>query len=169
MSRAFVKELDGAEAEDELPDRPQGDHPNYATPAGLLRLEASIATAAQERERLAGQTDDIGAGARVKALDRELRYLRARVDRTVVVDPAAQSHADIRFGATVTLAADDGREHRYTIVGEDEACAPKGYVSWLSPLARAMLGKRIGDIVLWESPGGIQELEVTGFAYRAID
>lgn len=90
-----------------------------------------------------------------------------RVKGTILVDPAVQPDTDIRFGAAVEVLDENGDRHRFRIVGEDEACAPRGYISWTTPLARALQGKRVGDVVIWEHPAGNMELEVVGFDYPA--
>lgn len=164
MSRAFVKEPDGAQAGDTLPERPQSEHPNYITPAGYRRLEDQLHALERERETLAA-AEALEGQTRVQEIDRDLRYVKGRIERAIVVDPKGQPREDIRFGATVRLADDQGAVRELTIVGEDEASATEGRISWVSPLARAMLGKRIGDVVVWESPGGVQELEVVDFRY----
>jgi transcription elongation GreA/GreB family factor len=139
MSRAFVK--DGDEVE-ELPDRPISENSNEVTRAGLQQIEAEL-TAAQvayasaqangDRERLAG------AG-------RNLRYWTARRS-TAVVAPEPDDNSVVRFGHTVTIVRDDGRQQTFRIVGEDEADPARGTVSHVSPLARALFGKCVGDVV----------------------
>lgn len=165
MSRAFVKESDGTGGEADLPDRPQSEHPNYVTPAGFASLQRQHQALAREREALAG-AEDLDSRATMKTIERDLRYLQGRIERAIVVDPRAQPHADIRFGATVTLVDGEARESRFTIVGEDETCAARGLISWVSPLARAMLGRRRGDTVVWDAPAGVREYEVADFDYR---
>lgn len=165
MNRAFVKESD-ADDGDALPDRPQSEHPNYVTPAGYLKLQQQMQALERRRESLAASAaEDISARAELREVERDLRYLNGSFDRAAVVDPKTQPRTDIRFGATVTLADSGGAVHEFTIVGEDETCAPTGHISWVSPLARAMLGKRVGDSVTWDSPDGPHELEVIAFHY----
>ncbi len=163
MSRAFVKEADGDMVADDAPERPRSEHPNYVTPAGLGQLEARRAGLAVERAAHAA------AGLRGKPAlahaERELRYLDARIEDAIVVDPATQPAGEVRFGARVTVADDDGATRDFTIVGEDEADAAAGKVSWLSPLARALAGGHIGDAVTWRRPAGDLELEITAIDY----
>ncbi len=161
MSRAFVKEDDVGAAE--LPERPQSEHPNYITPAGYARLQADLQALLAAREPLAAAGDDIAARGRLQEVERDLRWIAGRLERAIVVEP--RSHADIRFGARVRVADEAGGEHVYTIVGEDETCAPRGRISWVSPLARALLGRRAGDVVPWEAPGALRELEILDFDY----
>ncbi|GAM98705.1 transcription elongation factor GreB [alpha proteobacterium U9-1i] len=139
MSRAFVKELDDA-AGDELPDRPISPHPNLVTPQGLAQIEAELA-----RLHAAARAAGEDRAART-AIAREERYWVARRASAQVIEPSADTER-VRFGATVTLQRDDGREQRFRIVGEDEADPECGTLSHVSPLARALMGKEPGDVV----------------------
>jgi transcription elongation GreA/GreB family factor len=141
MSRAFVREADGSELED-LPDRPVSDHPNVVTAEGLSQIEAQIADL---RRRLAdaGMTGDRPEAARVS---RDLRYwTRRRATAQVVGDEPAGDR--VRFGSRVTLDKGAGRMVTYRIVGEDEADPTRGTLSYVSPLAQAIMGQTIGDAV----------------------
>lgn len=165
MSRAFVKEQDTGPAEP-LHELPLSPHPNYVTPRGLDLLRARLEQAQLRLENL--QRDAFGAEVERARLERELRWLAARVGGAIEIDPAGQPAERIGFGAAVELAdADSGAEHRYRIVGEDEADPEHGLVSWVSPLARALSGAQVGDIVTWPRPAGDLELEVLGFRYPA--
>jgi len=140
MSRAFVKESD--DGFEELPDRPISEHPSDVTKEGLAQIEAAIAAA--QAAHAAGQA--AGDRAAMASASRDLRYWSARrATANVVPDP--QDNTQVRFGHTVTIARDDGREQTYRIVGEDEADPTRGTLSHVSPLARALFGKRIGDVV----------------------
>jgi len=165
MSRAFVKEPDGNQVDDELPERPRSPHPNYVTPAGLRQLHARIKKLAEERARLQSAGERLAEKNQLRLVERDLRHVEQGLKRAILVDPAAQPRSDIRFGAEVEVLDEQGERHRFRIVGEDEACAPKGYISWVSPLARALLGKRVGDVVNWEHPAGNVELEVVEVDY----
>jgi transcription elongation GreA/GreB family factor len=140
MSRAFVKEAD--EAPPELPDRQISPHPNYVTAHGLALIEAEAerfsaalaeAQAAEDREGVA-------------AASRELRYWTQRRMSAEVQPPPADNDI-VRFGSRVTIERDDGREQTFQIVGEDEADPAKGTLSYVSPLAHALLEKSVGDVV----------------------
>lgn len=139
MSRAFVKETD--EALELLPERPISSHRNFVTAAGLAAMDREIARlrAAIEDARRSG---DETALARAQ---RDLRYWTAR-HASAELQPMPANADDVRFGAAVTIAYDDGREATYRIVGEDEADPAQGSVSYISPLARALMGKAIGDV-----------------------
>jgi transcription elongation GreA/GreB family factor len=140
MSRAFVRESEGNP--DDLPDRPISDAPNDVTAEGLAQIEAAI-SAAQEALARAQPEGDRSALARAS---RDLRYWSARRGSArVVAEPEEDSQ--VRFGHTVTILRDDGRRQTFRIVGEDEADPAHGTVSHASPLARALFGRSVGDVV----------------------
>ena len=142
MSRAFVRESEGGEAFEDLPDRSISPH-HLVTPAGLARMDAEIASL-EKRLTEAQVRDD---KAEVARLSRDLRYWSARrVSAEVVPPPTDTSH--VRFGAEVTFEREDGRQQTYRIVGEDEADPAKGSLSYISPLAQALMGKEVGDTVI---------------------
>jgi transcription elongation GreA/GreB family factor len=140
MSRAFVKETD--EAFDELPDRPVSPHPNFVTPEGLAAIEDTLARLQAEH----AATRASGDRAALAALSRDLRYWTARRASAQVV-AAPSDPAKVQFGCTVTMLRDDGRRQTYRIVGGDEADPSHGTISHVSPVARALTGKTIGDVV----------------------
>ena len=141
MSRAFVRESEGGEAFEDLPDRSISPH-HLVTPAGLARMDAEIESI-EKRLTDAQIRDD---KAEVARLSRDLRYWSARrVSAEVVPPPTDTSH--VRFGAEVTFEREDGRRQTYRIVGEDEADPTKGSLSYVSPLAQAMMGKEVGDTI----------------------
>lgn len=159
MSRAFVKETDGDELDDGAPERPVSPHPNYVTPAGLVQLQAKVAELSAERQRLQGD-ESVGAKQQLRHVERELRYYDERVVSAIPVDPATQSGDRVHFGAAVDLEDEAGDALRYTIVGEDEADAAHGKISWVSPLAKALLNAEAGDTVTWKRPAGDKELHI---------
>jgi transcription elongation GreA/GreB family factor len=149
MSRAFVKESDTAAAA--LPERPVSEHPNLVTPEGLAAIE-------QEIDRLgAAHADAVTAddAAAFAAVARDLRYWTARRASAQMVAPVADGDT-VQFGSTVTVRRDDGREQTFRIVGEDEAEPSKGTLSHVSPLARALFGKAVGDVA--DVAGGAVEI-----------
>lgn len=167
MSRAFVKEQDGDNGAGEIADLPQSAHPNYVTPRGLAQLKARL-TAAQDRRRaLLAEGGGVERDLPLANIAREIRYLEARIERAVLIEPAAQPHHEVAFGAIVRVADPTGEEREFTIVGEDEADAEHGSVSWVSPLARALLGAEIGDEIVWHRPAGDVALEVRAIRYVA--
>ena len=141
MSRAFVRESEGGEAFEDLPDRPINPH-HLVTPAGLAFMDREI-TSLEQRLAEAQAADD---KAEIARLSRDLRYWSARrVSAEVVPPPTETSH--VRFGARVTFEREDGHRRTYRIVGEDEADPTKGSLSYVSPLAQAMMGKEVGDTI----------------------
>jgi transcription elongation GreA/GreB family factor len=142
MSRAFVRENDGAEVPQDLPERPVSSHPNFVTARGLQQIEDRIDELEAAREE-PKRSEDKDALARV---DRELRYWQQRRSSAKVVAPEA-SPVKVRFGVRVTVRFDDGTERSFTLVGEDEADPAHGTISWISPIAQALIGRELGDEV----------------------
>jgi transcription elongation GreA/GreB family factor len=156
LSVAFTKE-DSAETASEilLPDRPVSPHPNLVTAAGLQALELQLQQA-REAYETAQQIDDVNERRRQAATPlRDARYFAARI-RTAQVIPPPPSTDTVAFGSTVTFRRDDGRVQTYQLVGEDEADPKAGSISFVSPVARSLIGKAVGDVV--GAPG--QELEI---------
>ena len=139
MSRAFVKEPDGAEAQ-ELPDRPISEHPNLVTPQGLAQIEDTLTRLHEQHAQAAGDR------AALASVGRDLRYWTARRS-TAQVMPAPDATGKVQFGSTVTIVRDDGRRQTWRIVGEDEAEPSEGTLSYVSPVARALLNKAVGDVI----------------------
>lgn len=168
MSRAFVKESETDAIVDDLPERQQSPHPNYVTPQGLAQLERERAVLLEKRRQLLqGSEEDIAQAETLRHVERDIRYLDGRIERAIYIDPANQPHGEVAFGATVTVADEDGQRHNFQIVGEDEANASAGKVSWVSPLARALVGARAGGMVTWERPAGDKMLRVQSIRYGA--
>ena len=142
MSRAFVREREGGEAFEDLPDRVISPHPNLVTPSGMAWMEGEIA-ALQKRLGDAQAADDKAEIARVS---RDLRYWSHRHATAEVVPPSADT-AQVRFGSRVTFEREDGRTQTYWIVGEDEADPARGRISYVSPLAQALMGRQVGETV----------------------
>jgi transcription elongation GreA/GreB family factor len=139
MSRAFVNEDHFVE---DLPDRPISEHPNLVTGNGLRLIDAALQTARRDY----GEAQAAGDRGALASAGRDLRYWSARraTAQLVPIDP---DNAGVQFGNIVTIVRDDGREQSFGIVGEDEADPANGTVSHASPLARALLGKTVGDVV----------------------
>jgi transcription elongation factor GreB len=165
MSRAFVSENITDAAADILPELPQSTHPNYVTARGLKLLEERLAAAQEHQRRLAAGPEDPGKELATAHIAREIRYLEARIERAILVDPAQAPSDEVAFGALVTVEDASGERHDFAIVGEDEADAEHGKVSWVSPLARALIGAGVGDTVLWRRPAGEIELEILLIRY----
>lgn len=183
MSKAFTRETDQDDDEDgeaSAPALPPGTR-NYMTRRGhrLLREEFEhlvkverpnlvqvVSWAAGNGDR-SENGDYIYGKKRLREIDRRLRFLTKRLDSAVVVDPAEQENVDqVFFGATVTICDDEGVEACYQIVGIDEADVGAGMISWISPLARALMKAREGDLVRFQSPLGWREIEILEILYR---
>jgi len=180
MSKAFTKESDGDDDEDmALPALPSGTR-NYITPAGYARLRAEFMTLLdEERPKIVeivswaaknGDRSENGdylyGKKRLREIDRRLRFLTKRLDIAEVADPSLHHGSDqIFFGATVTYANAKGEERTITIKGIDESDSLNGEVSWVSPIARALLKAREGDEVQLMTPGGVERLEVLEVRY----
>jgi transcription elongation factor GreB len=184
MSKAFTKESDTEDEEpDEAPALPAGTK-NYITPAGYRTLkDEALDLLDRERPELvkviqwaasngdrSENADYIYGKRRLREIDRRIRFLTKRLDAAVVVDPAAREETDqVFFGATVRVANRAGEEKTYSIVGIDEADVGRGRISWISPLARALLKAREGDTVTVRTPGGDEALDIVAVEYRSLD
>ena len=184
MSKAFTSE-ETPEGDDEPPDDPSplpAGSRNYMTPGGFARLRDELDHLVQkERPELvsvvswaAGNGDRSENGdylygkKRLREIDRRIRFLVKRLDAAEVVDPEARARDGIDqvyFGATVDYATREGDRHTISIVGIDETDTARGYVSWISPVARALTKAREGDVVPLRTPAGSDELEVLGVRY----
>jgi len=165
MSRAFVSENTIGAAADALPDLPQSPHPNYVTPQGHRLLEQRLAAAQMRQREASGGAGDPAGQLALATVNREIRFLEARLERAIVIDPAQAPADEVAFGAIVEVVDPAGEHRIFGIVGEDEADVEHGKVSWVSPLARALLGAHIGDTVQWRRPAGEVTLEVAGIRY----
>ena len=181
MNKAFVKESDN-EDDDDLPQAqalPAGTK-NYMTPEGYERLRGElthlmnverpsvvqvVSWAASNCDR-SENGDYLYGKKRLREIDRRMRFLTKRLDIAEVVDPAAQPNRDqVFFGATVSYSDKAGEDHTVTIVGVDEAEPLAGKISWISPVARALIKAREGDTVVLRTPGGIEELDILEVSY----
>lgn len=182
MSKAFVKEDNDDLDEDLVPEAvalPAGTK-NYLTVYGYKALRAElrylvkterpevvqvVSWAASNGDR-SENGDYIYGKKRLREIDRRIRFLTKRLEIAEVVDPALQPTKDrVFFGATVTYADQDGQEFTVTIVGVDEAEPLEGKISWISPVARALLKAEEGDVVTLRTPGGVQELDILEVSY----
>lgn len=158
MSRAFVKELDGQD-DDAAPARPQSPHVNYVTPRGLQLLQEQVRGLTASRAALAGK-EDLPSRQAFQELGRNLAYFNERIHRAVLVEPEQQPLDRVHFGAAVEVEDGAGQRFNFILVGEDEADPEAGRISWISPLASALMNSRVGDVVVWRRPLGDKELEV---------
>ena len=188
MSKAFTKETEPADdLEEEVIDTPSSlpaGSRNYITPCGHARLmdefqwlmnkerphvTATVSWAASNGDR-SENADYIYGKKRLREIDRRIRFLTKRLDIAEIVDPAAPRDDETRifFGATVTFANEKGDEKTVVIVGVDEIDTAKAYISWISPMARALIKAREGDVVTLRAPGGTEELEILEVRYQTI-
>ena len=166
MSRAFVKESDDDNVAGELPERPLPAHVNYVTPKGLELLQARVRELDERHELVKRQIDeDSEARQKLREIDRDLRYFRSQLERATLVDTANQPREQVHFGATVKIEDEEGAEQEFSIVGDDEADVAAGKISWASPLARAMIGAKVGDTVIWRRPAGEAEVYIVAVRY----
>ncbi len=147
MSVAFTREEDIESAAADLPDRPISPHPNLVTPTGLAALDAALATARAAYAAAQASGEASADRTPMARATRDLRYYGARRASAQLVPPGPADGV-IRFGDTVTFEREDGRRQTFAIVGEDEADPAAGAVSYISPLARALLGKQVGDVAM---------------------
>ena len=186
MNKAFVRETEVDDEEEQLDASlklPQGTR-NYITPGGYARIKEEldhllrterphvvevVHWAASNGDR-SENGDYLYGKKRLREIDRRIRFLTKRLDLAEVVDPARQANPDqVFFGATVTICNEEGSEQTYQIVGVDETDFSRNRISWVSPLARALLKAREGDQVRFQSPAGWREIEVVGIEYKCID
>ena len=185
MSKAFVSN-DAPEAEEDAQEPspfPAGTG-NYMTPAGharmlaelnhLLRVErpevVSVVSWAAGNGDRSENGDYIYGKKRLREIDRRIRFLSKRLESAVVVDPELREPTDrVYFGATVTVCDEHGKTATYSLVGIDEAEPGRGRISWISPLARALLKAEVGDVVRFQAPGGFRELEIVAVDYLRLD
>lgn len=155
---------------------------NYITPGGMRRLVQELKILKNEERPAVTETvawaaangdrsengDYIYGKKRLREIDRRIRFLNKQIEAAEVIDPVSVDSDIIQFGATFTILDEDDRERTYTIVGVDEADAGNGLISWRSPLARAVLKKKKGDIVEFVSPKGEQSIEILDFKYTEV-
>jgi transcription elongation factor GreB len=186
MSKAFTKETDAADDDGLEGGAPEGGAPlpsglkNYMTPQGFAAMQDELKKLVREDRPKVVETVAWAAGngdrsengdyiygkQRLREIDRRIRYLTKRLESAEVVDPTRQTRRDqVFFGATVTYATEDGTENTITIVGVDEATSDAKRVSWVSPIARALLKAREGDTVDLNTPAGVETSEVVAIDY----
>src|SRR4051812_22931735 len=183
MSKAFTRETDSDLEDDEegggLPPLPAGGK-NYITPQGYERLRAELFELIDEERPKVVEVvhwaasngdrsengDYIYGKKRLREIDRRIRFLTKRLEIAEVTDPSVHAGRDqVFFGAAVTYAEESGQERTITILGIDEADSAQGQVSWISPIARALLKANEGDVVKLVTPAGVKEIEILGVGY----
>jgi transcription elongation GreA/GreB family factor len=164
MSRAFTREDDGS-APETLPDLPHSQQPNYVTPAGLAALDTRLRETRATLAGLRAAADDIETRTSIAMAERDIRFLEERIRRAVPVDPRSQPPGIVAFGAEIEVVDAGSTTHTYRIVGDDEADPARGLITAFSPLGRALIGTRAGDVAVWERPAGAVELEVVAVRF----
>jgi transcription elongation factor GreB len=186
MSKAFVKDDDGGDDDDQdlsgAPVLPTG-RKNYMTPKGEKKLRDElhhllyterpevtrvVSWAASNGDR-SENGDYLYGKKRLREIDRRIRFLTKRLEAAEIIDPEKVKSEKVQFGATVTLAYEDGTQKTWSIVGIDEADATQKKISWISPLAGALLNQPQGEVVLFRSPKGEEELEILKIQYIPIE
>ena len=168
MSRGFVKEDDLEHAGTDVPERPISAYPNYVTANGYAQLQAQAVALETAIVALKINKDDQQAQQQLAVANRDLRYVSARLEhalQTSIDGGSGPIPENIVFGATVTVEDEHGEAYTYQIVGEDEADIKANKVSWTSPLAKALIGQRVGDNVVWIRPAGNTTLEIISINY----
>jgi transcription elongation factor GreB len=183
VSRAFIQESDDSFYEDDIPETkiplPTGVK-NYMTPSGAELLKSELVElktvgrprlAAELSRQVSGsipsQKVDISAERRrLREIDRRINYLSQMVDRLEIVDPERQDPERVLFGASVTVLEGSAKKQTYRIVGIDESDPAKGKVSWISPVAKALISARVGDVVTLKRPGSTSKLKILKIEYE---
>ena len=167
MSKAFTRDDDGV-PDLPLPIRPASalppGAPNYITPDGAERLRNQVIQLV-ERRRTSGSSSDPDTRRRLAQIDAQIRHLQQSLDSATVVPPLQEPWTEFRIGATVTVRDQQGEEFAYRIVGVDEVDLDRDWVSWCSPVGRALLNCRLGQRVRVQVPAGDLELEILAIQY----
>ena len=164
MSRAFVKEPDGDQVSDDQPESPISQYTNFVTAFGLQKLQTRREDLIKLQDGLNADKDSMSSKTELAQIGRELRYLVARI-ATVQVVQIPQDKTIVKIGAFVCVIDENDNEYQFTIVGEDEADIKQGKISWISPLAKALLDSNLGDEVLWNRPNGDLVVEIATIRY----
>ena len=164
MSRAFIKENDLEHAGIDIPERPVSLETNYVTPAGLKDLQSSIDSLDKERQLLIGKEDST-IKQKIMRIERDIRYFSSRLESAILIDPSIQNKEIILFSAKVKVLSVNNKKYEFEIVGEDEADIKENKISYLSPIAKSLIGSRIDDEVIWNKPSGDEILTITNIYY----
>ncbi len=181
MSKAFTREREDEEVL--APEPAPSSAKNYITPGGYARLKAELKQLVEQERPEVVRTvswaakngdrsengDYLYGKKRLREIDRRVRFLIKRLEAAEVVDSAGRDSDQVFFGSSVRIKTKNGKEQTVTIVGVDETDTAKGRVSWISPVARALIKSREGDKVLLRTPAGPQELEILEVTYDPID
>ena len=160
MSRAFVKESDGDDVVNTLPERIHSDVPNYISRNGLARLQNKVRQLEAKLTAL-NTALSIDKPSQIERTKQDLRYHRERVRRAIPTD-TPETPDSVQFGVTVILLGEDNDTYQFTLVGEDETDLETGRISWASPVARLLMGRKVGDELLWNRGNGALNVKITG-------
>ena len=164
MSRAFIKENDLEHAGIDIPERPISLETNYVTPAGFENLKITLDDLDKNRQLLIGN-ETPNNNQKIMRIERDIRYFSSRIKSSILVDPSTQNKEVILFSAKVSVLSIDKKKYQFEIVGEDEANIKQNKISYLSPLAKSLIGSRINDEVVWIKPSGNEILVITNIYY----
>jgi len=164
MSRAFIKENDLEHAGIDIPERPVSLETNYVTPAGLKNLQSSIDNLDKERQSLIGKEDSTIKQRKMR-IERDIRYFSSRLESAILINPSIQNKEIILFSAKVEVLSVNNKRYKFEIVGEDEVNIKENKISYLSPIAKSLIGSRINDEVIWNKPSGNEILTITNIYY----
>jgi len=171
MSKAFTRETDNSPEESLDRPLPSAHLPpgtaNYLTAAGAQRLQAMLDDLVQTRRpRITSTADGPDRQRQLQSLDRQIQHLRDSLETAVIIAPPSTPWEQVQFGATVTVRNRQQEETRYRLVGVDETDVDRGWVSWLSPIARALTKARLGQRVRFKFPSGEEHLEIVRIEYE---
>jgi transcription elongation factor GreB len=164
MSRAFVKENDLEHAGIDIPERPISAEPNYVTPNGLQLLKEQLKLLENDLNQIKQKDDQQSQQIKFK-IERDIRYILARLESAIIINPENQSTEKILFGATVDLEDDEGKNYQFKIVGEDEADIKNNKLSYVAPLSKQLIGREVGDEIVWVKAAETIHLTITNFEY----
>ena len=164
MSRAFVKENDLEHAGIDIPERPVSNERNYVTPNGLKELQEKLNSLDSERQLLK-ELESSNSKQKKLRIERDLRYFSSRLKSAILVDPSNQDKNIVLFSAIVKALSSKNKKYKFEIVGEDEANIKLSKISYLSPLAKSLIGSRIEDEVIWNKSPEQEILTITNIYY----
>ena len=164
MSRAFVKENDLEHAGIDIPERPVSNERNYVTPNGLKEWQEKLNSLDSERQLLK-ELESSNSKQKKFRIERDLRYFSSRLKSAILVDPSNQDKNIVLFSAIVEVLSSKNKKYKFEIVGEDEANIKLSKISYLSPLAKSLIGSRIDDKVIWNKSPEQEILTITNIYY----
>ena len=164
MSRAFIKENDLEHAGIDIPERPVSNETNYVTPNGLKELQEKLNSLDSERQLLK-KLENSNSKQKKMRIERDLRYFSSRLKSAILVDPSNQDKNIVLFSAIVEVLSSKNKKYKFEIVGEDEANIKLSKISYLSPLAKSLIGSRIEDEVIWKKSPEQEILTITNIYY----